>query len=89
MHSLGARRTNFSAVAPESTLSAIFKHHLKTDLSHRYRIELFSADNSTHRETFTMNRKSLSFRVPEKTPMKKKQKEELDILTYGKHYKFD
>ena len=33
-----------------------------------------------------MNRKSLSFRIPEKTPMKKKQKEELDILTYGKRY---
>ena len=58
MHSLGARRTNFSVVAPESTLSAIFKHHLKTDLSHRYRIELFSADNSTQRNIYHESKKS-------------------------------
>ena len=36
-----------------------------------------------------MNRKSLSFRIPDKTPMKKKQKEELDILTYGEYRECD
>ena len=31
-----------------------------------------------------MNRKSLSFRIPERTPTTRKRNTELDILSYGK-----
>ena len=33
-----------------------------------------------------MNRKSLSFRIPERTPTTRKRNTELDILSYGKKY---
>ena len=31
-----------------------------------------------------MNRKSLSFRIPERTPQKKRPANDVDVLSYGK-----